>query len=390
MTEPAGRPDDPAPLAAEGAVSPVGRDAPPGPATPDVAEPGLGAADGLRPRPYPFEIVVAVAFAAAFFSLRAAGLRLDWNAAVYTFWPFAKEAPRLLLLGVALQLGYRAVVGLVCDGGARGALAALRRYLADVVRPGWWLLWLRLFVAYALVNYVYFWVKVSVPLLHGRLFDAALWRLDRVLHLGLSPNVLMVELFAGTPLVPLLDAWYGIYILTVMWAIAFYACERRADLRRSFLLSCILLWLMGPALYLGLPALGPVYTDPAVFEEALADMPGARAGQAALWENYQKVVAGRSAPLRAFNPTRGIAALPSLHVGAHFLFVLWARRFHRPLYALWAVGTLLTLFGSVVSGWHYAVDGYVGILVAWLSYVVARRLEPVAEEREGSAAPVAA
>ncbi|HVS64896.1 MAG TPA: phosphatase PAP2 family protein [Thermoanaerobaculia bacterium] len=336
-------------------------------------------ADGLRARPFPYELVALGLFCVAFVGLRAAGLRLDWTAAVYTFRPFVREAPKLLLLGIALQLGYRLVVRLAGGGGVPASIAALRAYLAEIVRPGWWLLWLRLYVAYALVNYVYFWVKVSVPLLHGRLFDPALWRVDRTLHLGLSPNVLMVELFAGTPLVGLLDRWYAIYILTVMWTIAFYACERRSDLRRSFLLSCILLWIAGPALYLSLPALGPVYTDPEVFEEVLVDMPRAVGGQEVLWENYQKVVAGRTGPLRAFNPTRGIAALPSLHVGAHFLFLLWARRFHRPLYAFWALGTLLTFFGSVVSGWHYAVDGYLGILLGLAVYLVARRLEPVEE-----------
>jgi hypothetical protein len=366
-----------------GASPPDGEDAP---APADDQGVRARPRDGLHLRPYPFEIVVAVVFVAAFLALRGAGLRLDWNAAVYTFRPFLKEAPKLLLLGIALQVGWRAAAGLLRGAGLRGTSAALRSYLADVARPGWWLLWLRLYVAYALVNYVYFWVKVSVPLLHGRLVDPALWRIDRILHFGFSPNVLLVELFAGTPLVPLLDGWYGIYILTVMWVIAFYACALRSDLRRSFLLSCILLWLIGPALYLGLPALGPVYTDPEVFEPTLADMPGARDGQAALWENYQKVIAGRSGPLRSFNPTRGIAALPSLHVGAHFLFLLWARRFHRPLFALWAVGTLLTFFGSVISGWHYAVDGYVGILVAWLSYLAALRLEPVADDREASPA----
>jgi hypothetical protein len=335
--------------------------------------------DGLRARLYPYEVVALVLFGGAFLGLRGAGLRLDWNTAVYTFRPFVREAPKLLLLGIALQLGYRLLVRLARGNGLPASLAALRVYLAEALRPGWWLLWLRLYVAYALVNYVYFWVKVSVPLLHGRLFDALLWKIDRALHFGFSPNVLMVELFAGTPLLGLLDRWYAIYIVTVMWTIAFYACERRADLRRSFLLSCIVLWIAGPTLYLGVPALGPVYTDPGVFQEVLVDMPRAVGGQQVLWENYEKVVAGRTGPLRAFNPTRGIAALPSLHVGAHFLFFLWARRFHRPLSALWALGTLFTFFGSVVSGWHYAVDGYVGILIGGLAYAVARRLEPVAE-----------
>lgn len=335
-------------------------------------------------KPYPFEIYTFAVAAVTIVWLRALGLRLDWQTFDWTLRPLFRSIPRLLLLGIGLQLVWQA---------GHAALARrldpLRSYLQQIARPGWLGLWLRLLIAYGLTNYVYFWIKVSVPLLNSRLWDAELWRLDRLLHLGISPSVFLVELFDETPLVPLLDAWYGIWIPSVMAIIAFFVCLARADQRRSFMFSCCFLWTAGALLYLAFPTLGPTYTNREVFVHVLDEMPGATGGQAALLENYQKVLAGRSGVLKSFNPTRGIAALPSLHVAGHFLFMLWARRFARPLYTPLLVATLLTFLGSVVSGWHYAVDGYLGMLLAYLAYRLALRFEPV-EETATAPAPKAA
>lgn len=88
------------------------------------------------------------------------------------------------------------------------------------------------------------------------------------------------------------------------------------------------------------------------------------------------MLAGRTGQLYQFNPVMGVAAMPSLHVGAHFLFFLWARRYERRLALLLALATGLTLFASVLTGWHYAVDGYAGMLLAWICYRLALRFEP--------------
>ena len=91
--------------------------------------------------------------------------------------------------------------------------------------------------------------------------------------------------------------------------------------------------------------------------------------------------------------------MPSLHVGGHWLLLLWIRRRARPWLLPAALGTALTLIGSVVTGWHYAVDGYVGILIATLAYWAAWRLDPEARpaaepptepaESEGPSPPAA-
>ena len=65
---------------------------------------------------------------------------------------------------------------------------------------------------------------------------------------------------------------------------------------------------------------------------------------------------------------KGIAAFPSIHVAMPALYALAT---HGRWRWVWWGFTGLTLVGSVALGWHYAVDGYAGILLAWLMWRVA-------------------
>jgi hypothetical protein len=345
---------------------------------------GQGAQRGSRRkwlalRPYPFEIYTGVVFLASILFLRAFGLRMDWRTMDYTLVPMLSTLPMALGLGLLLQAVYHFL--------RRRRREDLLHYLRGLLAPGWWLLWIRLWLASMLMTYVYFWVKICIPLINPVLWDPQLWQLDRLLHLGLSPNVFAVELFRDSPLLSPLDAWYGVWVKTVMLTLAFFTAFVGRDLlRRRFMLSCCLLWTLGSWIYMALPALGPCYAVPEVFEGIRESMPAAEGGQEILWENYQLLLAGReTGVLRQFNPTRGVAALPSLHVAAHFLFLLWFRREVRTGHItprlgralLMVGGTLLgaTVVGSVVTGWHYAIDAYLGLALAWGCYRLALRWE---------------
>jgi membrane-associated phospholipid phosphatase len=81
--------------------------------------------------------------------------------------------------------------------------------------------------------------------------------------------------------------------------------------------------------------------------------------------------------------------MPSLHVGGHWLLMLWARRLARPLFMPAVVGTFLTFLGSLVTGWHYAVDGYIGIVLAQTAYWLALFFErdPANPETNSTSSP---
>lgn len=324
-----------------------------------------------EPRPrlwlYPFEIVVLVLAGAIVAMIVVAGLRLGMVSVAYTVAPMVRQAPKFLGLGLALQLIYRVLTR-----------QSLRVYLGTVLSGAWLVLWVRIFIATMSWNFAYQWLKVYVPLLNSRLFDEQLWAIDSALHLGISPSVFVATALTGSPALPLLDTWYSFWIVTIQGAICFFAADLRAGVRRGFSLSCAMLWLTGALVYCSVPALGPVFVSGELWESLRPELSGAAASQAGLVLNYQKLLFIRETGVWvSFNPMRGIAAMPSLHVGAHVLFALWAWRVERPLRALWIGATLLTFLGSLATGWHYAIDGYVGGLLALLGSWLAWRLEPL-------------
>jgi len=59
----------------------------------------------------------------------------------------------------------------------------------------------------------------------------------------------------------------------------------------------------------------------------------------------------------------GISAMPSMHVALPVLYMLAGFRENRWLGWAFLVYLIAILIGSVHLGWHYAIDGYVSILV---------------------------
>jgi hypothetical protein len=327
--------------------------------------------------PRPFELLALAAALATLLFLRARGIRLGGSALAYLVDATLHRLPVVVLLGVSLQL--------------LGHLFAWRSpasWLRAVTRPAALLLWGRILGALVLLNFAYWWLKVNVPLLRADLLDRELWRLDQWLHFGVSPAVFAAELLAGTPAAGWIDRWYFLWLTTVVAMQSAVFLSARADRRRNFAFACLALWVAGAWLYVALPAVGPAFAVPEAFREALAGMPHATDIQRRLWANYLEITASRSGvPLPPMKPFLAVAAMPSLHVGAHWLFALWARRRAPRLFVPWAAATALTFFGSLATGWHYAVDGYAGMLLAWGAIRLADRFEPVADAAGSGVAP---
>ena len=325
-------------------------------------------------RIFPFEIAAWSGLVAAVVFLRSHHLRIDWVTFEYTIPPLVPVMAKYLVFGIVIYTIYLLI-----------RRRSIVPYFKRLVTWRWWILTLRLWAAIAIFTYTYFWLKVCVPLVNERLWDAALWRLDIGLHLGFSPSLFIVELTQGTPFAGWMDHWYALWLVSVSCGLAFMCAYPGAVLRRRFILSCVLIWTLGAWLYVALPALGPIYAYNEAFQEILPQIPRANGSQQQLWTNYQTVLAGKTGGLKQFNPTKGIAAMPSLHVGVHWLLMLWSRRFARPVFVFAVVATLLTFLGSIVTGWHYAIDAYVGIGLAQVCYWIANRTErrPTKKNRPG-------
>jgi hypothetical protein len=90
---------------------------------------------------------------------------------------------------------------------------------------------------------------------------------------------------------------------------------------------------------------------------------------------------------KANNPAlgSGISAMPSMHVAVATLNAFYLARLNRWLGAAGWAFAIFILFGSIYTGWHYAVDGYIAMLIV---AVIWRRTAGIVDGKaEASSSP---
>jgi len=101
------------------------------------------------------------------------------------------------VIGIGIRLAFA-----VRRGNARELLATYRtkRWIIDTFR---------LAIFSGLWAHTYSWIKLSIPILHPRLFDQQLWNLDQAICFGYSPNFFFLTLFSKPEALRAIDWIYG-------------------------------------------------------------------------------------------------------------------------------------------------------------------------------------
>lgn len=274
-----------------------------------------------------------------------------------------------LLIGAALLL--RIVP-------ARFRKASTGEAIREVLET-WWEFPLIL-VAYVLLAQSYMWGKVFIPIINPRLWDPQLARLDRWIFFGVNPNVALITIFEDSARLfsQSLDLFYGVFV-PMMLGVTAYLVTDRPELRKGFLAAMAVLWTLGLWLYIAVPALGPAFVDPSFAREVASNFPIASEIQRLLIRQYTNVPLLLQGSGVQLSPTLGVAAMPSLHVGAQFLFFLWLYRRKSAWRSVFLMISLLTWMTSIATGWHWAIDGIIGALLAIPAASVGWRLVPAME-----------
>lgn len=305
---------------------------------------------------------------------------------------FSLPLPRIQLLYFQFTtLPIAALVGLAFHG----IIAAVRRRFRLFLRSTMSVVWIgttvAMIAAVGAINYVYSGVKIAVPLINPSLHDDLLWNLDRILGLGFSPNVLLLDLWGEWGL-KAVDLTYGnVFAHTLSLTIIYFLGDPDNRRRLAFLLGSAVLWVMGCWLYLAIPALGPAYAYYDLWEPVRHLIPNTTRTQAMLMANYQRLLASRSgAPAPGMiHVLYGIAAFPSLHVGFHAFIAKWGSALYPRLRLLFWFALALIVAGSIVTGWHYAIDSVAGLLLGLGAFALAERIVPFRERYDQAAPPAA-
>lgn len=215
--------------------------------------------------------------------------------------------------------------------------------------------------------------KSLIPLLHEFSWDSAFMQLDKSLHLGFQPFEILHSIFVSSQMVGFVAYNYSFWF-ALMFFVLYTTCFVRSDspARMQFLIAFVLTWAVGGNLVATIfSSAGPIYFErlglgPAF--DPLVQVLQAKSGRALdavfvlqdqLWEMYKSP-----------DSFSIISAFPSMHVATATLMAIIAFQFRRWAGILMSIFAALIMLGSVLLGWHYAIDGYAGALVAVLSWKV--------------------
>lgn len=311
-------------------------------------------------RPYFFEIFVAA-------NLVAIALL------AYETLPML-GSPLKIAGGLLLSTTAYAVLGVAVRSVV--ALARRRRDYFHVVRSRAWLIdTARLIVAGALVTFTYGWIKLVVPVYRPTLYDQALWDLDQQLFLGAAPTILFLDLFGNRAVLRAVDWSYAnIFLASTIIAFAYFLSEPSRRIRVAFSNGYALLWIAGAWLYMLVPSLGPAYRFPEIWMPHGDALRITQYFQSLLMRNYRNVLAAAAGEARGGTSIiLGIGAFPSLHVAAQMYVFLWMRRLWTSGEVLFGIFVVVIFLGSMVTGWHYFIDGVAGAALALGCYLLFAR-----------------
>lgn len=215
-------------------------------------------------------------------------------------------------------------------------------------------------------------LKGAIVVLSPFGWDRTLSHIDRILAFGGDPYQRLWWLVESHLAVTTFNFAYNLWfflLIGTMFAAAF--ASRDSALRHQFLSTLMLTWTIGGFfLAMAVSSAGPCYFARLGFGNTYKPLMDALASTArdspvwalvtqdALWRGYIHPSAG----------SIGISAFPSMHVATAILLALyWRRRLSLAGPFMWVFAGLIFV-GSIVLGWHYAIDGLGGAAIAVLCW----------------------
>lgn len=215
-------------------------------------------------------------------------------------------------------------------------------------------------------------IKQAIPIFHNFAWDQRLMRLDYILHFNAHPWQIFGFIYRYQIIIKVIDTlymlWFPILFLISLWM----AWSSRRQLRMHFFVTAALTWiLLGTMSATIFSSAGPCYYGAVVDKSANPYAPliavlesihereflFAVKNQLGLWKFYQS---------NTWLPFGGVSAMPSLHVAVAVLIAAVCWNVNVFMGVVMTVYAGMIQIGSFILGWHYAVDGYVSIVLTLL------------------------
>ncbi len=303
-------------------------------------------------------VLCAVSFAGALLLAHAVGL--SGTSALFAYYSLSAQATALVFL---------LWCGLPFLRQPKFRQLSPFRAAAAFLRERWMLLLLPLFLS-PVFNTGYTMSKAAVPFLVGYHWDGYWTQFDRVMF-GQDPWRLTHRLIGREGSRLLADAYtfgWGALFLLVPRLLLFFGPARLAI---RFYTVRMLTWFVGGIVGASfLSSAGPIFAGLVDPELGHRFSPLRHSLHALLPRG--DVILESQGFLRSMNgvpqaiEAAGISAMPSMHLAtaALYVFLAWPTRWRVPAILFW----LVMWIGSIHFGYHYAVDGLIGSLIAALMW----------------------
>lgn len=204
--------------------------------------------------------------------------------------------------------------------------------------------------------------KLNIPEVVPFYADPALARLDEWIHGG-APWAYLHAVDPG---------WFAAlteFVYMTVWfcqwfAVALFAAFNWHDRRHQRYLWALALTIIvvGTVLATAFASVGPIFYSDFLHDDRFAGLVGQLDGKNSLVPLYAGYLMDN---FRNGTPAlgTGISSMPSVHVAVATLNALYLSSFGRWQAVVGWTFALLILLGSVYTGWHYALDGYLSMLV---------------------------
>lgn len=267
-------------------------------------------------------------------------------------------------------------------------LMGWRRFVANLGPLGY------AFAASILLQTGFSLVKPTIPVVIPFYADTALAGFDNWLHGGVDPWILTHRIGEWLPMESILPIYMtGWLVPAIGMAVILAIADNDPERQARFLTLYLVCWiLIGNILAFVGSSVGPVYYDALLNSDRFVALTvalkesGVTASsigyvQQKLWEAY--AVKGNALGI-------GISAFPSVHVAVAAVVALYLMERSRWL-VIPGVAFLATIFFlSVYTGYHYAVDGYVSMIVIVACWAVLRRVQLTALNFPWTRSPISA
>ena len=249
---------------------------------------------------------------------------------------------------------------------------SVRGYLKDVFAPARLVNSVFAFVCVYCVVSSFCIVKSLIAEINPYQFDPLFSEIDRIIHFGRYPHEYFEALLDNKAFIYFLDRLY------ISWYLAIYifiAAQMYRDVdapgRMHAIVAFCLCWsLLGNVAAIGLSSVGPIFWDlyvdaPNPYAVQLQTLNAVHQQMPLLRDiAYDALITLETNDVRV--DINAPSAMPSIHIALSALFVFYAFQYCRVLFVPAIVYLILIQIASFVLGWHYALDGYVSIILMYL------------------------